>query len=438
MTRDLEALYQQRRQRYIAAMRLGVPDCVPIRPFAAEFTAAHTGYTCQQVTHDYRIAFEAVIRCCQDYDWDAAVPNMVYVWTGLTHAAGLKYYAVPGLDIPADVAFQYREPDPENAWMRREDYDEFIENPEAFLWNTWLPRVSRAFDERRSSQALATSAWAMADYFTAFGPQIERMRRETATVSAICGMLKAPLDVLADKFRGYLGLAFDLKECPEKVMAACEALRPYLTGVALGGLDPAREIPIPIWMHRGCVPFISYEHFEQIYWATLKPMVDAIVERGNQVLFYAEGKWDAHLDAFAQLPKGGIIFHIDRSDPAKVQEALGGRFAISGGVPNALLAFGSPAEVEAKCKELIDLLGRDGGYIMDASAIMQNDSRPENVKAMTDFTRRYGRYSETRESAMVLPPAPAAPPPPEDPLARIDGEMQGRAAAYIWHLVLSF
>lgn len=94
--------------------------------------------------------------------------------------------------------------------------------------------------------------------------------------------------------------------------------------------------------------------------------------------------------------------------------------------------------MEAKCKELIDLLGRDGGYIMDASAIMQNDSRPENVKAMTDFTRRYGRYSETRESTMELPPAPAAPPPPEDPLARIDGEMQGRAAAYIWHLVLSF
>ena len=32
-------------------------------------------------------AFEAVIRCCKDYDWDAVVPNMVYVWTGLAQAA---------------------------------------------------------------------------------------------------------------------------------------------------------------------------------------------------------------------------------------------------------------------------------------------------------------------------------------------------------------
>jgi hypothetical protein len=438
MTRDFEATYQERFQRYTAAMRLGVPDRVPVRPFAAEFTAVHGGYTCQQVTHDYRLAFDAVMRCCQDYEWDAAVPNMVYVWTGLTHAAGLKYYAAPGLDIPADVAFQYREPEMDNAWMRREDYDEFIENPEAFCWNTWLPRVSRAFGEGWGSRAVATSAWAMADYFTAFGPQIERMRREAGTVSAICGMLKAPLDVLADKFRGYLGLAFDLKECPDKVMAACEALAPYLEKVALGGLDPGRAIPIPIWMHRGCVPFISYQHFETMYWATLRPIVEKIIARGNQVLFYAEGNWDAHLEAFAALPKGGIVFHIDRSNPEKVREALGGRFAISGGVPNALLAFGSVSEVEAKCKELIDLLGREGGYIMDASAIMQNDSRVENVRAMTEFTQRYGVYRETRESLVELPPAPEAPPAIEDPAARIDAEMQGRAAAYIWHLVLSF
>ena len=28
---------------------------------------------------------------------------MVYVWTGLTQAIGLKYYAIPGIDIPADT-----------------------------------------------------------------------------------------------------------------------------------------------------------------------------------------------------------------------------------------------------------------------------------------------------------------------------------------------
>jgi hypothetical protein len=41
---------------------------------------------------------------------------------------------------------------------------------------------------------------------------------------------------------------------------------------------------------------------------------------------------------------------------------------------------------------VIDGVARDGGYIMDSSAIIQNDAKVENVRAMTDFTREYGVY----------------------------------------------
>jgi hypothetical protein len=57
-----------------------------------------------------------------------------------------------------------------------------------------------------------------------------------------------------------------------------------------------------------------------------------------------------------------------------------------------MLAFGTPDQVKARCKEIIDGVAGDGGYIMDASAIMQNDALPENVRAMTEFTREYGVY----------------------------------------------
>ena len=464
MPADMQELYAQRLNRYVTAMRNGKPDRVPLRPFAAEFTAAHCGMTAQQVTHDYRQAFEAVLRCCRDYDWDAAVPNMVYVWTGLTQAAGLRYYAIPGIDVDQHTGFQYREPPQENAWMLREEYDELIEDPVAFLWTKWLPRISSEYTKSPMHRdlALVKTAWAMADYFAAFGPQVQRMKEETGTVSAICGMLKAPLDVLADKFRGYLGLAFDLKEIPEKVEAACRALMPHLTQIALAGLDPGHHLPIPVWMHRSCVPFISHEHFNRIFWPTFRPMVEAVWARGNQVLFYAEGNWDAHLDTFATLPAGSIIYHIDRGDPKLCAEKLGGKFCLSGGVPNALLAFGTPDEVRAKCKELIDTCGQDGGYIMDASAIMQSDARVENVRAMTEFTREYGVYSAAPSSAPPPPPPdercamPDFGPPRacfrwEDKLSEIpaiqgDAELCRRvwndldafAYTWIWHLVLSF
>jgi len=43
-------------------------------------------------------------------------------------------------------------------------------------------------------------------------------------------------------------------------------------------------------------------------------------------------------------------------------------------------------------KWLIDEVAGDGGYIMDASAIMQNEASIDNIKAMTEFTREYGVY----------------------------------------------
>jgi len=467
MPTDPHQLYAQRLNRYVTAMRNAKPDRVPIRPFAAEFTAVHSGHTAQQVTHDYNQAFDSVIACCKDFDWDAAVPNMVYVWTGLAQAAGLRYYAIPGIDVGPEVGFQYREPELDNAWMRREEYDELIEDPVGFLYNTWLPRISTEYaaGSYRRDIALVRSTWAMANYFTAFGPQIDRMKNECGTVSAISGMLKAPLDILADKFRGYLGLAFDLKEIPEKVEAACHALMPHLSFIALSGLDPGRNIPIPIWMHRGCVPFISYDHFNRIYWPTLKPIVEAIWAQGNQTLFYAEGKWDSHLDAFAQLPEGSIVYHMDRADPALCAAKLGGKFCLTGGVPNATLAFGTPEDVKKQVKYLIDTCGQNGGYIMDASAIMQNDATVANVKAMTDFTREYGVYSATPNDGPPPPPAnrPAAPPMPQGKIPAgacfpwdrklkeippISGDpalckqiwenTDALAYFYIWHLVLSF
>jgi uroporphyrinogen-III decarboxylase len=109
-------------------------------------------------------------------------------------------------------------------------------------------------------------------------------------------------------------------------------------------------------------------------------------------MFYAEGKWGHHLDRFAELPDASIIYHCDRDDIFEVHRRLGEKFCISGGVPNDMLAFGTPDQVRARCKAVIDGVAADGGYIMDAGAIIQNDAKVENVKAMTEFTREYGVY----------------------------------------------
>jgi len=81
---------------------------------------------------------------------------------------------------------------------------------------------------------------AMQQYFDAFGPHIQQLRTECGTVSAIAGIFKAPLDIIADKLRGYIGLTMDMFAQPKKVLQACEALMPHLCHVGLTTADPAK------------------------------------------------------------------------------------------------------------------------------------------------------------------------------------------------------
>lgn len=394
-----ETLYQQRLSRYVAAMRNEMPDCVPIRPFVAEFTARHAGFTCQDVCHDYAKAFDAALQCARDYDWDAVVPNMVYVWTGLAQAMNLRYYGIPGIGIPHDMGFNYIEPPENEAFMRADEYDALIADPTGFLYETWFPRVCADASRMgapcsyRNNLAYVKGGMAMLQYFQAFGPQIQRLRTECGTVSAISGIFKAPFDIIADKLRGYVGLTLDMHTQPDKVLKACEALMPHLCHVGLTTADPAHQVPVGFWMHRGCVPFISPRQFESHYWPTLKPIIEEFWKHGHQTLFYAEGKWKHHWPAFRQLPDRSIVFHCDQDDLFEAHRALHDKFALSGGIPNVLLSYGKPDEVRAFCRRVLAEVAPAGGYILDAGAIMQNDTSPENLRVLTETARQHGGYS---------------------------------------------
>lgn len=80
-----------------------------------------------------------------------------------------------------------------------------------------------------------------------------------------------------------------------------------------------------------------------------------------------------------------------QTDIAKAKAVLGDTVCIMGNVPNGLLLAGTPDDVKDYCKMAIDIAGKDGGYIMD-TAVMLDEAKPENVKAMFEFTRQYGVY----------------------------------------------
>ena len=64
---------------------------------------------------------------------------------------------------------------------------------------------------------------------------------------------------------------------------------------------------------------------------------------------------------------------------------------IMGNVPPLYYRWWTTQDVENYCKKLIDIVGKDGGFII-APRSTPDEAKPENLKAMVDFTMKYGVY----------------------------------------------
>jgi hypothetical protein len=411
MTTDTATLYRERLSRYVAANYNYRPDRVPLRVFAEEFAAKYCGVTNYEAACDLELQFDVNRRFAVETGIDAIQTNSIVNWFGMQKALGWSI-TFPGIGLPVDGSNQWTEPsNEEEAFLKADEYDEFIDDPTAFLANKWLPRFMRNVNlpgepvTFAHNMSLINGLLAYDLLFQTWGAKTTELI-QAGVVPAVGSVLKAPLDIIGDKLRGYVNLCVDLRERRDKVIAACEALMPHLFNVVAGGADPAGITPSIIWMHRGSVPYISPRDFEGIYWATLKPIVQELWARGSQIVLYAEGNWDSHLEAFAELPEQSMIFHVDKTDLERAHRVLGNKFCLSGGLPNGLLAYGTPELVRARCKWVIDTAGRDGGYIMDAGALLMDDARVENVQAMIDFTLDYGTYSQSSNAPASIEEIP--------------------------------
>jgi uroporphyrinogen decarboxylase len=77
----------------------------------------------------------------------------------------------------------------------------------------------------------------------------------------------------------------------------------------------------------------------------------------------------------------------------KLKQEFGKDIAFWGAIDTQrILPFGTPDEVAAEVRRRIDDLGPDGGYVLCAVHNIQADVSPENISAMYDTAREYGRY----------------------------------------------
>ncbi|MBW1799734.1 MAG: uroporphyrinogen decarboxylase [Deltaproteobacteria bacterium] len=411
---EAEANYKATVQRFKEIMQLKKPDRVPIVTLCTFMAADLYGVTPGEFMNNPEKLASISKQYLEDYRPDFYMSPALVGTSKVFEILDYKMYRWPGHGVSEDSVYQCIE----DEYMRAEDYQALIDDPSDFWLRTYLPRVFGALepfknippftelwempvicgnmiplgipDVQNALKALLDAgreAFEWAHYIMGFETEAKSM----GFVSAAGGISKAPFDILADTLRGTRAVMMDIFRRPDMVLKAIETITPLAIKQGVGGAtfqgNPAVFIPL----HKGADGFMSDEQFKTFYWPGLKEVILGLAAEGCVPCLFCEGSYNTRLEYLKELPKGSCLWIFDRTDMAKAKEMLGDTLCLGGNVPAGLILTGTAQQVKDYCKNLIDVVGKDGGYIMGFGTAM-DQGKPDTIHAMIDFTKEYGVY----------------------------------------------
>jgi uroporphyrinogen-III decarboxylase len=410
MDKASKEVFREREQRLMDAVQLKTPDRVPISIGLNYQPAKLAGTTTWIAYYDFPKWKQVYIEAAQYYQPDRlfVVPNQ----SGeVLEALDAKQIRWPGHGVSRYHTHQFVE----GEYMKENEYDLLLNDTSDFLIRCYLPRVYGILAPTATLPPLNTLMMMLPFHNLAtpeFADMLERLTKiareavewqkgsfslvhELTELGFFCRqapiMAGAPFDNISDFLRGMRGSMLDMYRRPDKVLQTCEMLcRIQLERIE--ALPDAKEFtPTFMALHRGADGFMSLKQFETFYWPYLLQVINALVDKGYTPDIFFEGNYNSRLEHLAEMPKGKVIARFDKIDIRRAKEILGNKICISGNVPVSALQLGTTDDVKRVCRELIDVVGKNGGYIMGPASTL-DEVKPENLKTMIDFTKEYGRY----------------------------------------------
>jgi hypothetical protein len=404
--------YQERIRLLMDAIMLKKPERVPVSANVHFYAAKHGGLTKKEAMYDQERSAAAFTRFHEDFRPDFQIkpvaPAKVF------EMLDLQFVEWPGQHLPDDTPWQYLEAE----YMKADEYDSLLADPEGFFRRSLLPRFGTAFGPLAAMPPFTDfmEAAAMPYNLLGFGTAglaegIQQLAAVASECSAwlqvastaatdVAGRLgipvewtasaKAPYDVLADTLRGTKGIMIDRFRQPDKILAAAERFVPLMIDLCVRQGTSSQSPLVIFWLHKGADSFMSEADFRAFYWPTLKAVMKGLIEQGLVPTMFAQGSYNRRLEIIAddELPEGSVIWLLDQTDMAAAKRALGGYACIAGNVPTGLLALASVAEVEQYVTDLLNTCARDGGFYLRNGAAL-DDAKPENLKAMLETGRNW-------------------------------------------------
>lgn len=413
-SKEAEDLYRAATQRFIDSLRMEkLPDRIPVLVRGTFLVASLYGLTPYEAMYEYEKIVEAHIRFHDDYKPDYALTPASIGSGKVLEILDYKQYRWPGKGVDKNVGYQYVE----GEYMREDEYKALIDDPSDFWVRKLLPRMFGALEGLKNIPPF-TNLWEIvivSPHFIPFSsPSVEEALKRLIEAgklslewiqkmgtcsleimsrgypSIVGGTTKAPFDILGDTLRGTRKIMIDLYRRPEMILKAVERLTPLAIDQGVRGVNTSGVPFVFIPLHKGADGFMSDEQFRKFYWPSLLETVNGLVDEGCIPYLFVEGAYNTRLEYLKELPEKSCFCHFDRTDMVKAKSALNGKVCIAGNIPAGLLLTGTPEEVKEYCKDLIDKVGRDGGFVLTSGASL-DEGKPENIRAMIEFTKEYGR-----------------------------------------------
>jgi len=204
---------------------------------------------------------------------------------------------------------------------------------------------------------------------------------------AQCAIL-GPVD-FASEMRGYDRLLADFLRCPDRV----HRLFDLITRVNVEWVELCQEVvgelKLLVLADHG-LTFMSprlYHSFGLPYWRR-----ELSAAPKDAVRFYHnEGDVTGVLEAVPEM--GADIFNFGWVSIAEAKKRIGNRVCLCGNLNStSLLLGGSRSEVSQAAKRVIAVAAPGGGFILSSSGGMAPKTPVENVDAMYEAAKTYGRY----------------------------------------------
>ncbi len=412
---EAKRAYEERVKRLIAVIKLEEPDRVPVICHPGFVPAPYSGYTIKEVMYDSEKLTSAWNKYMDDFEHDV-LPDASLVMSGeAMETVGAKTSKWAGYGLPDNASFQYVETEV----LKAHEWDYFEKDPSDFNLRVMLPRTYGAAEPFTKLPPLSmlggygipagVGTFASPDVQSGFQAFAKAEKIGAEWRKAILAIENrglsmglpnffefeiaagAPLDAIGAGLRGTRGTVMDMFQQPERILSYMEKQVQMITGfvttMAKREGSPVRFMPL----HRGADGFMSEEQFNTFYWPYLKRVVEAYINEGLVPLLFAEGGYNSRLEIIRELPAKGVIWYFDQTDLVRAKEILGDRACIMGNIPTSMMVTGTPGEVKARSKELIDVVGKGGGYIL-APGATSDEAKPSNLRALHEAAKEYGRY----------------------------------------------